>query len=62
MNKIITFLFTGNFELSGQMFHFEKGDTIAADEKDAQRLVEGLCAEYYTDKPKKVKNDNKNHK
>jgi len=58
--KKITFLFAGNFEISGQVFHFEEGQTADVPEKDAKRLVDGLCAEYHGTKKKKVKHDDKN--
>jgi len=54
----IEFLFEGNFELDGQVFHFNKGQTIWASKKDAKRLIEGKCAVEYKDK--KVKHERKN--
>jgi len=59
--KKITFLFAGNFEVAGQVFHFEAGQSANVPDKDAKRLVDGLCAEYHgTKKKKAVKHDDKN--
>jgi len=62
--KKIVFLFAGNFEIDGQMFHFEQGQSADVQDNDAERLVKGLCAEYpNTRKPAKkaVKRDDKNN-
>ena len=49
----IKFLFEGNFELAGRDRHYTEGTVEDADDVDAARLVEGLCAEYAdTPKPK----------
>lgn len=45
--KKIKFLFTGNFELNGRDRHFVKGEITDAEEKDADRLIVGLCAIEY---------------
>jgi hypothetical protein len=42
----IKFLFAGNFEVEGKDLHFEKDATFDAPAADAQRLVDGKCAEY----------------
>ena len=54
----IEFLFTGNFELDGQVFRFEKGAVVWANEEVAKRLIDGKCAVLY--KEKKVKYERKN--
>ena len=54
----IEFLFEGNFELDGQMFHFRKGSTVWATKEDAKRLIAEKCAVVFKDK--KVKDERKN--
>lgn len=57
----IVFLFDGNFEVGGQVFHFAKGEVAEVPEKDARRLIDGLCAELYIVKPiKEAKHERKN--
>ena len=59
--KKIEYLFTGNFEFSGQMFHKVKGQVEEVTDAEAQQLIQDKCAVLYVEKPKKVKYyDNKN--
>lgn len=54
----IKFLFDGNFELQGRDRHFVEGEITDAEDTDAARLVEGLCAEYADlPKPRKVRKE-----
>lgn len=57
--KKIVILFDGNFEVSGQVFHYRQGDVLEVPEADAERLVAGKCAEYPETK-KEVKHERKN--
>lgn len=42
--KRIRFLFSGIFEINGHALPFAQGDIAEVEERDADRLIIGLCA------------------
>jgi hypothetical protein len=61
MTKIVI-LFSGNFDVEGQVRHYEEGEIVEVPQEDANRLVTCLIAEIYKEPKKEVHSGRKNNK
>ena len=61
--RTIVFLFDGNFEVSGHVRHYKRGELATMPAIDAERLITGLCAvdwdEHAEEKPEPIQRKRK---